>query len=183
MYSCSCIDYALHSTVCKHIHLVQMQTICNSDFGNDVQDSDSEYKLRIQGDHGHGVDQNLSNSLSPTESSSTEIEAKSVSFNSSEYFTSVLDKEQQFKSIENTKVEMNSLMLQLKTQAENCISQEQLNVVIVVKSHLRSAVSSMEAYNHHHITQRFNQTSNPPPNACNKKQLHFFFLQSVKEAD
>ena len=169
MYSCSCIDYALHSTVCKHIHLVQMQTNCNSDFKKDIQDSDSEHQLRIQDDHGHSIDQSLPKS--PTESSSTETEAKSLSFNSSEYFTSVLNKEQQFKSIESTKVEINNLMLQLKTQAESCISQEQLNVV---KSHLHSAVSSMEAYNHHHMLQRFNQTSNPPPNASNKKQLRFF---------
>jgi len=25
MFSCSCIDYAFHGTVCKHIHLVQIQ--------------------------------------------------------------------------------------------------------------------------------------------------------------
>ena len=26
MYSCSCVDYALHYTVCKHVHLVHITT-------------------------------------------------------------------------------------------------------------------------------------------------------------
>ena len=158
MYSCSCIDYALHSTVCKHIHLVKMHTS-----GGDNQMSDP---LAEQDNPSHSADN--------SSVSTATVEVKETPFNSTEHFASVLNTERQFKNIERTKLDINSLMQQLKTNVEGCLSQEQLNVV---KKHLQSAVSSMEAYNHYHTAQcnsTFNQTSNPPPNACNKKQLRFF---------
>ena len=140
-----------------------------SKFSEDISHNEFEHQFVVQDNDDHNNDHRLG----ATESGSTDAEAKKVIFNSTEYFSSVLNKEQQFKTIEKEIQKIKSLM-QLKTQAENCVSQEQLNVV---RKYLESAVSSMQAYNNYHISQAnamFDQTSNPPPNACNKKQLRFF---------
>ena len=41
MYSCSCADWATHSTVCKHIHFIAIQ-ICNKEGCNKTIPSSSK---------------------------------------------------------------------------------------------------------------------------------------------
>jgi len=138
--------------------------------GTGIQGSEFEHELSTQADCNH----NTHDSSDLADSTAT-VEVKEVAFNSSEYFASVLNKEQQFRNNEKTQQEINSLMQELKTNVEGCLGQEQLSVV---KKHLQSAVSSMEVYNHYQIAQgnaMFNQTSNPPPNTCDKKTATFFF--------
>ena len=160
MYNCSCIDYALHNTVCKHIHLVQMH----------ISPVDNQDQQRLDSRQDHTDSETIAE---PVESPAV-IESQATSFNTPEYFSSVLCKEQHNKSIENTKLEINNMLQKIKSGTENCFSKEELGIV---KMHLHSAISSIEAHKHYSMvqcTQMFKQKSNPPPNSCNKKQPRFF---------
>ena len=41
IYSCTCLDATLHATVCKHIHLVHMET--NSGYNSSTTEVDYSY--------------------------------------------------------------------------------------------------------------------------------------------
>ena len=153
MYSCSCIDYALHSTVCKHIHLVHMHVTSETKH-HDLLASDA-----IQGD------------TAQLDSATAMVEP---AFNTSEYFSSVLHKEQQDRNIKKSKAEINNMLQSIKATTECNSNQETLEVV---KRHLQCAIFSIEAYKQNGLVQdndSFKQTTNPPPNACSKKQPRFF---------
>ena len=48
MYNCSCIDYALHSTVCKHIHLVQIHTSADQQILDLRQDGAEDQEILLE---------------------------------------------------------------------------------------------------------------------------------------
>jgi len=160
MYNCSCIDYALHSTVCKHIHLVQMHIATAS---TDNQSHNTFVKR---------ANEDISSGLATFTPLNQDEDA--APFNTSEYFSVMLQKEQRPRSLENMKVEIYNLMHKIKGGIDECHSLENLEII---KKHLQSAVSSIEVYKHSHHAkddQSFTQKINPPSNACNKKQFRFF---------
>ena len=97
------------------------------------------------------------------------IETQASTFNTSEYFSSVLRKEDDG-SNEKSKLEVDVMLQKIKSSIESCCNQEEIDIV---KMHLRSAISSIDAYKHGN-TPKFKQMSNPPPNSCNKVQPRFF---------
>lgn len=164
MYNCSCIDYALHNTVCKHIHLVHMHISKTDQQTSDSRQDGAQDDETLQSKQ----DETDLETVAETMDSSVAIETQASSFNTAEYFSSVLHKKGDW-SNEKSKLEIDAMLQKIKSNIESCSSQE----LDTVKMHLRSAISSIEAHKQH-ISQTFTQRSNPPPNLCNKKQLRFF---------
>jgi len=167
IYNCSCIDYALHNTVCKHIHLVQMHTsVSDHQMLNSRQDGAQDENTLQSSQNDTST---VSETFAELMDSAAVTETQASTFNTSEYFSSVLRKEDNG-SNEKSKLEVDVMLQKIKSSIESCCNQEKLDIV---KMHLRSAISSIEAYKHG-STPKFKQMSNPPPNSCNKVQLRFF---------
>lgn len=133
IYNCSCIDYALHNTVCKHIHLVQMHTSVSDHQKLDCRQDGAQDENILQSNQNDTV---LGTFAEPMDSAAV-IETQASTFNTSEYFSSVLRKEDN-RSNEKSKQEIDVMLQKIKSSIESCSNQEELDIV---KMHLRSAIS------------------------------------------
>lgn len=145
MYNCSCIDSAIHSTVCKHSHLVQLHVTgaCESHMAH-TQD-DSQY-----GSH-----------------------SSSQPDNSLDYFAQVLSSDkvspsqQQVKSLKN---EMTVLLNQVQTMSGDTNDCEVLKAGI---EHVRSAITIMKALQSPHTGNTLVQRKRVAPNTNHELQPRF----------
>ena len=154
-YNCSCVDYALHSTVCKHIHLVQIR--------NHFEQSGSVVRQ--------------SESTDAAEFSDKRYAENSFHFNTADHFAAVLQQPQHCIKVDTAKVEIGKMLQTIESKVNSCFDQGELNVV---KKHLQSAISSMEAHEtcSTNKAKALQEQSHPAPNSCSKKQPRFFSTKS-----
>lgn len=143
MYDCSCMDSAIHSTVCKHVHIIHLKS------GN----NEKERKL----------EEDKTESTKDNDINDNQIEP---AFNTSEYFSEIL---QHTNTNEvNVKKWIENSLQKLHSQIQTC---DNLQILNTVKSHISTAMAVINA--NKQLDLRFEATSNPPPNACHQKQFSF----------
>jgi len=144
LYNCSCMDFAVHSTVCKHVHAVHMNV--GTSYGNKEQRTSQE----------------------AIEEPEDINDCESSAFNTLEYFSGILEKDNE----NNVKQGIKILLKKLSHQVESC---DNLQTLCTIKSHLSAAMAVMDAKEQlkHLQNERLEEVSDPPPNALHQKQLSF----------
>ena len=135
MYTCTCLDSTVHSTICKHIHLLCMLTkediLKDGHDGNEGMqvDGDDDNEARMQVD---SVDQQC------TDEQYTETE------DNNEYFMELLKADTTVVSDGNSlKSDISDLAHQITSQTYSCHNND---ILRTVKKQMQSAFSLM---NHH----------------------------------
>ena len=146
MYNCSCMDSAIHSTVCKHVHIVHM--IMNSGNSNEKQKTTEDSDL---------------------EQTENNTDPEAVTFNTLGYFSELLDQ----KNESNVKQWIENSLQMLHHQVQSCDNKK---ILCTIKSHLSAAMAVMDAKEQLDNLQdkTLERVSDPAPNTCHQKQPTFY---------
>lgn len=146
MYKCTCADYLVHNTVCKHIHIVKIvnkniQNVLEGTTTNDLSEvnnagiDDSNYLLQL-------VTGNEKQKPDPSD----------------------------YGKLTKAKNEMGNLINELKSLTESCTNTEAITSAMV---HARAAINLVKILQHNK-TDVLQQTKRYAPNTKNETQLRFY---------
>ena len=152
MYKCTCIDDLIHSTVCKHVHVVQMTF---------------EEKMKSINQQNDGVKERNENLISEEDGL----------LNNKDYFVQTLGREipdtkEHDQRVVDITQKMDSLIKELQTLNEACTSVEAIRSSMV---HVRAAIPLMKGIEKQDSkSQKLLQRKRYAPNSNNEKQLRFY---------
>jgi len=188
MYDCSCMDFAIHYTVCKHIHLIHMKHSLTTN-ANTV--AFEEANLVSQNDTSHletsavSTNDTTDELKNVTEDSEVHDESADTgtsqdsSFCSLEYFSKLLHQEKH-NDLFTAKEKTEKILHEILAKVQSCNSIDTINTI---QAHLNSALTvlkSLESYNTPQ-KQSLIPTSKPPANANHQKQPRFYSTKNKKK--
>ena len=201
MYVCSCIDYAVHYTVCKHVHLLHMQlekeadeelldTLHDLQKNNGQGAEEEEEQVGIEGAcHGENNEmeivssENEATAMDPATIIDQEMDGceEGIFEEQSDFGTIMARKSslQYYSDLLQSGSE--ATLISSKQRCEEKVLELQsllsrctsTDIVNTVSSHLTSAISLLKATQTREETDVFPVRKRPAPNANSDKQLRF----------
>ena len=138
------MDFAIHSTVCKHVHVVHMNV--GASYGTNIQRTSQE----------------------AIEEPKDINDCESSGFNTLEYFSAILKKDNET----NVKQSIENSLKKLSRQVESCDNLQTLCTVKSHLSAAMAVMDPKEQLKHLQ-NEILVEISEPPPNALHQKQLSF----------
>ena len=144
MYTCTCMDWTVHATICKHIHLIEIHKTkqdtqdAPSSFNiQDTQDDPSSFNIQDTQDDPFSFNiQDTQDDLSLFNIQDTQNASSSFNISTLE---KLLDKSNSITSdLSQLRHQMKEQLLQLITLIENCNDAEAIKVP---SKHISSAIS------------------------------------------
>ena len=179
MYSCTCLDATLHSTVCKHIHLLCIQRAKETEKYSDTEQNNSSSRSEKDDDVSNtesNKDNDISNNESDDVSDNDDMEAEEQQYNTHEYFFKLLNSTDNSKDCCVMRNDVSKLAHELESLTQSC---HDANILKTVKKSMQSAISLLNVNCSSGIdaTQNkdiFKPTKRIAPNSNQVNQLRFF---------
>ncbi len=166
LYTCSCLDATLHSTVCKHIHLLCMLLMQNEESAKES----------------NGTDENEQNNIELHVPNKDKFEKT----DQHKYFLELLTNDPINETV-SLQENIDELSYDIKTLADSC---HRPDILKTVKQHMKSARSllkhdSKQTTDHSSCsseTEEFETTSKIAPNSDNVPQLSFHSTKKKRQS-
>ena len=188
MYSCTCMDATLHSTICKHVHLLKTSLttgkicVANSvevEGVSDNEDGTEEYDIGTDCETTTTDDDDDEQTIEVEETIEVEDDpGPTLELPTHEYFFHMLQNDDTTGVIQK-KAQVEDLAHNLLSLVKPC---NDIDVLQTVYEHLKSAVFVMKAKNQQGSNpSNFTQKITPAPNQNHEKQLRFYSTAKTKK--